>query len=746
VTEKENSRPIHPWHPAWWLPHLTKEDRQSSCQRVSEASAPKPSYYVLIVLSTLIAGYGLVSNSTATVIGAMIVAPLMGPILGLALGTVLGDIRMFRRSLIAESTGVILVILTGMIVAAAVNPSHIDYTGSEIAGRTSPTLFDLAIGLAAGLAGAYCTVHPGLQASVAGVAIAVALVPPLAVTGLTGAGWLTGDQSFEPVFGSFMLFFTNLLTIELASGMVFLGTGFRHIRGDKPKEVWKKTWAVKTVLLLLTVWFLYGQLTNLFRERYGLDTSRKTMETMLRDIPGADLDSIDASLSKDVLTVRAVVGSRTDIEPPIVSRFQSRLDKAIKKGLPRVKVKLVIRTVNSTYASATGFLFEPRRAGLSEDERRTQTLDVVLRELLQEFPGVDLLSYDPGNKGADTPSGAVRLTMTLNTPYDFGPRFVKDLQDNLNAALKDDPLFTGRTYSLLVRSVIIKNATSTDAVAVDAPEMRTSDERTEAKHSEKLRALLTSALEINGDVKVLELHIRHTQPTAKPEVEPTPSQTPGATGPTPSPTPVSLPAPEVDSYSARVKLRSSKLVGTNMLLSARKKVETIYQKETGNQLELDLDTSTIVGTDLFLDWREQEEELPDKPKKLDADDLQAELSESLNKAVKNVVGARLDGSVGLQKFGQNADYRIFAVVTSPKPLETAVVAKWQKDLLDGHPQIKSLDLKIENRLGQTIVLTPIRRDPEPLASPASPEPQASPDPLASPRSPEPLASPTPPPE
>ena len=176
MSEPNDSEPPSFLTLRWWLPKLTKEDRQDCCRRVSESSAPKPPYYVLIVLSTLIAAYGLLSNSTATVIGAMIVAPLMGPILGLALGTVMANTMMFRRSLIAESTGVILVILTGMFVAFVAGPDHIDFNSSEIAGRTRPTLFDLAIGLAAGLAGGYCTVHPGLQASVAGVAIAVALV------------------------------------------------------------------------------------------------------------------------------------------------------------------------------------------------------------------------------------------------------------------------------------------------------------------------------------------------------------------------------------------------------------------------------------------------------------------------------------------------------------------------------------------------------------------------------------------
>lgn len=752
MSETESRNSVHPWQPAWWVPQLSKEDRQDSCHRVAEASAPKPSYYVLIVLSTLIAGYGLVSNSTATVIGAMIVAPLMGPILGLALGTVLGDVRMFRRSLVAESTGAVLVVLTGMLVAVAVGTGHIDYKGTEIAGRTSPTLFDLAIGLAAGLAGAYCTVHPGLQASVAGVAIAVALVPPLAVTGLTGAGWLAGESPFEAVFGSFMLFFTNLLTIELASGAVFLAAGFRLTRGDKPKEVWKKTLIVKTVLLLLTGWFLYVQLTNLFQERYGLSTSRHLLETMLKDIPGADLDSLEVNLNKNLLTVRAVVGSRTDIEPPVVARFQRRLDKAIKEGLPDVTVQLVVRTVNSTYASATGYLFEPRRAGLNDDDRRAQALDVILRDLIARFPGVDLVSFNLApHDGPDTGQKRVGLTITVSTPYDFGPRFVRDLEKELNGELLKDPLFTGRSYSLLVRSVIIKNATSSDAVAVQAPEMRTEGEKDEAVRTDKLRALLTSALEINPGVKIEEIHIRRTDPKERPTTDPAPGATPGPETATPAPTPTSslgeataTPSPSetptvgrqptpvpsatatpepaeqaptgpVDNYSAKIILRSPQLVSASMLLEARSTVEKLYQNETGFRLELDLDTSSIVGSDLYLDSTETAVvEDKETGEKLDLDDLQASLSEALGAQVNKVAGARMDGPVSVQQRGSEADYHVFAVVTSPKPLENKTILAWQKVLLKKHPQIKSLDLQLENRQGRTIKLTPIRQAPAPL--------------------------------
>ena len=128
-----------PWHPEWWIRDFGTEQRADCVERIKAGAIPDASYYVLIILSTLIASYGLLSNSTATVIGAMIVAPLMGPILGLAMGTVLGDTRMFRRSLTAEVSGVLLVVLTGILVAQVVGVSQIDFAASEIAHLPTPS-------------------------------------------------------------------------------------------------------------------------------------------------------------------------------------------------------------------------------------------------------------------------------------------------------------------------------------------------------------------------------------------------------------------------------------------------------------------------------------------------------------------------------------------------------------------------------------------------------------------------------
>ena len=715
MTEKSGRR-LRFWQPAWWLPELRKCDRTDSCQRIAESSAPKPTYYVLIVLSTLIASYGLLSNSTATVIGAMIVAPLMGPILGLALGTVLADSRMFYRSLAAESSGVVMVILTGLLVAMVVGPEHIDYAGAEIAGRTRPTLYDFAIGLAAGLAGGYCTVHPGLQSSVAGVAIAVALVPPLAVTGLTGAGWLSGEIAFKPVFGSFMLFFTNLLTIELASGFVFLGTGFRRSGADNPKELWRKTLVVKAILLIATGIFLTNQLSNLLQERYGLVTSRRELQTMLKDIPGANLDSLEVQLNRDVLTVTAVVGSRTDVEPPVVKRFQDRLNKALRKGLPNIQAQLVVRTVNSTYASSNGYLFEPTRSGLDDDERRSQALDVALRDLLEAYPGVDLVDFFQSSVSNRVNHQNTSLTITLNSPYDFGPRFVRELEESLNKEISKDPsLFAGYTYKLLVKTILVKTASANDAVAMEAPEMRTPEEVESAQRQERLRQLLTSSLELNGHLKVLELHVRRVEPA---ELK--------SSSPVPTPTPVTGTQQETDHYAVRLTIRSPQLIGPELLAAARDQAETVYTNETGHEVEVNIDSTISVGSDLYLDQESPIAQTAGESEDDKEERLNQLLNDHLSKYVARYPRAELNGTTDLQKLNDDGSYLIYAVVTSEKPIPNKTLIQWQKALVKVSPAVKSLELNVENRLGRSIRLTPVRQpEPKPAASPkvsVSPKP------------------------
>ena len=137
-------------------------------------------YVIMNVLATIVACYGLLENSAAVVIGAMLIAMLLGPISGIALALVAGDMTLLRKALLAELCGVLIVLATSFVLGKI----HRDLPlGSQALSRTSPNILDLIIALAGGTAGAYATITPKMRASLVGIAIATALVPPLSSSG-----------------------------------------------------------------------------------------------------------------------------------------------------------------------------------------------------------------------------------------------------------------------------------------------------------------------------------------------------------------------------------------------------------------------------------------------------------------------------------------------------------------------------------------------------------------------------------
>lgn len=473
-------------------------------ERIGGGASPDLTYYILTVLSTLIAAYGLLSNSTATVIGAMIVAPLMGPILGVALALVTADSRMFRRSLTAEVSGAILVILAAFAVATVTGVDQIDFSASEIANRTRPTLFDMAIGLAAGLAGAFCMVHPALQASIAGVAIAVALVPPLAVTGITAAGWFHGIVSFRPVFGSFILFLANYLTIEVASCVLFYAIGFHSEQGERTRAGFRRAIAINAILLVLTGIFLTHQLTKLVRERVGLVTARKVLREGLAKVPGADLDKLEAVLEGQTLSVRAAVASRRDFTPAMVGRLQDDLTAALEGKLSGVTPQLVLRTVPSVFASSTGYLFEPEVKMPSAQEVRKQAVEAAIREAVQRFPGVGLddlqLQTQGEGEGESGGGDSARTEITVTSPYEFSPVLVAQLQESVNQALAQE---RQKPLTLTVKTVYVSSATEEQRLSVASPDPSRDP-------FPELRQTIGQEIEREGGFQVVGLTVKRT--------------------------------------------------------------------------------------------------------------------------------------------------------------------------------------------------------------------------------------------
>ena len=145
------------------------------------ASIPSISYFFLLILSSAIATFGLLANSAPAIIGAMIIAPLMIPIMGFSYGVINLSWSQIARSFITLALGTLVVIVISFLSSRFID---IRVTGTEMLSRAFPTFLDLGVAMAAGAAGAFVLSRESIKNSIAGVAIAVALVPPLAVVGI----------------------------------------------------------------------------------------------------------------------------------------------------------------------------------------------------------------------------------------------------------------------------------------------------------------------------------------------------------------------------------------------------------------------------------------------------------------------------------------------------------------------------------------------------------------------------------
>lgn len=180
-------------------------------------------YGVLLTLATVIATYGVISGSAATVIGAMIISPLMTPIMAVTLAIVLGDSKRTSHSIVIFLLSICYVILLSLILSIWVSPLTIHFLENpEIFSRTAPDMFALYVALASGVVGAFVISRENISDTLSGVAIAISLVPPLSVIGIS----LSKGQ-WDDATGASLLFFTNFFAILVAGGATFLLIGVK---------------------------------------------------------------------------------------------------------------------------------------------------------------------------------------------------------------------------------------------------------------------------------------------------------------------------------------------------------------------------------------------------------------------------------------------------------------------------------------------------------------------------------------
>jgi uncharacterized hydrophobic protein (TIGR00271 family) len=329
------------------IPHISLERRAEVQVLLRQSSSPDFDFFLLVVLSCVIATLGLMVDSPAVIIGAMLVAPLMSPIIGLGLASITGDSRLLRDAATALLRGAFLAILISFILTWLNNhlPFIMLQVGElpvEITSRTQPTPLDMGIAMAGGLAAAFALVMPNISAALPGVAIATALMPPLCTIGI---GLALGQWNIAG--GASLLFITNLVTIAFASTLVLFTLGFspRSKNGGNQLPRSLLISALLTVATLIPLTLLSIQFVrNASQDR----TIQEVITQKLKALNNADL--VEWNSTQDAGKLKLNITVRTDT--PLRYEDSVRLQKEIATGLRQgnvindtVQVEVVINQV-----------------------------------------------------------------------------------------------------------------------------------------------------------------------------------------------------------------------------------------------------------------------------------------------------------------------------------------------------------------------------------------------------------------
>ena len=213
-----------------WIFHRDQDEVKELFVNLKESSQASESFIVLMMLASVLATIGLFADSPPVIIGAMILAPMMSPILSMSMGILRQSSELLVDSARTLALGIGLTLGIGVLAAWLTPLGSLNH---EISARLSPTLLDLGVAIFSGMAGAYASARSEVAKNLAGVAIAVALVPPLAVSAI-GIGW----WDWHVFWGAMLLFLTNLIGMVLAAALTFLVMGYSPFRLAKKGLLW----------------------------------------------------------------------------------------------------------------------------------------------------------------------------------------------------------------------------------------------------------------------------------------------------------------------------------------------------------------------------------------------------------------------------------------------------------------------------------------------------------------------------
>lgn len=300
-----------------------------------DARAKTSAFWVMLVLSGVIAVAGVITDSTATVIGAMIIAPLSTPILGVGLGIVTAKGRLVARSVLTVVLGLATVVVLGWLVALVLPDTAHVLANSQVTGRTSPGLPELVAAFATGFAGAIALARRDLGDVLPGIAIAISLVPPLGVVGVClGAG------APSLAAGALLLFTSNAVALVIAATVVFTGAGYAAEASEAraavhgPRRVRRAYLVAGVALVVVAVPMVANTVQAALAELWAGQT-RAAAQDWLADDPAAVVEGVTWQGQELVVAVR------TPNDLPPVETLQSDVD-ALVPWQPEV---VVVHTV-----------------------------------------------------------------------------------------------------------------------------------------------------------------------------------------------------------------------------------------------------------------------------------------------------------------------------------------------------------------------------------------------------------------
>lgn len=406
-------------------------------------------YYLMLLSASLIALLGLLTNSVAVVIGAMLISPLMSPIISSGLALTIGDLPLARRAYRTIFTSVVLTILLTAFITLL---SPLKEPTAEILARVRPNIFDLIIAALSGIVGAValCTKRNYLITAT-GVAVATAVIPPLSV-----AGYGLGTGQFMIALGGFFLFFTNFVAIVLTSDLVFFILGFRtsHVETIQYSPR-KRILIIAGMLLLISIPLVYTLVADLQKVK----TNKRIERVLKKHLNKENISRMTGysfKQGKKLLNITTTVNTVSFIPKTVEQGIEAELQRLCTMPVD-LHLEQIIMASEKIAVNHETSLMDRGKEVVREDsplEVRAKTVKMVataeqaLTTVLSPFTLADTrLSFASG--------GQLLLTATLHRDWPVSPdeqillaRHLEQIVGQpLDVSLKTEPMLPPLTFT-----------------------------------------------------------------------------------------------------------------------------------------------------------------------------------------------------------------------------------------------------------------------------------------------------------